>query len=32
MSRAAIDAVVGMVNDDLMGGGASEGEDELSDD
>jgi hypothetical protein len=32
MSRAAIDAVVGMVNDDLMGGGASEGEDELLDD
>lgn len=32
MSRAAIDAVVGMVNDDLMGGRASEGEDELLDD
>ena len=32
MSRAAIDAVVGMVNDDLMGGATSEGEDELLDD
>jgi hypothetical protein len=31
MSRAAIDAVVGMVNDDLIGGATSEGEDELSD-
>jgi hypothetical protein len=32
MSRAAIDAVVGMVNNDLMKGGTSEGEDELLDD
>lgn len=32
MSRAAIDAVVGMVNDDLMGGGEGDGEDELMDD
>ena len=31
MSRAAIDAVVGMVNDDLRGGATSEGEDELLD-
>lgn len=31
MSRAAIDAVVGMVNDDLMGEGMSDGEDELLD-
>jgi hypothetical protein len=32
MSRAAIDAVVDMVNADLIGEGASEGEDELLDD
>jgi hypothetical protein len=32
MSRAAVDAVIGMVNDDLMGRGPSEGEDELLDD
>lgn len=32
MSKAAIDAVVGMVNDDLMGDGISDGEDELMDD